>query len=304
MDSEQKSIFQDDGIDLKELWFSFYNFKELIIAVSILFGILAYIYSLSITPTYQASALVVPADQDQNATNAGGGLGGLAALAGIQIENTDPVRTQIAIFKSRKFIEKFIEEENLLPMLFREYWDEENKVWTEEPAPTPAEGYGRYYKSLSMKPDADLHIILFEMKDPYDAAELTNKSIERLNNYSRNKAIKEAEKSIVFLEEEISKTNIANAQKFLFSLIEQQTKNKMLASVRDEYVFEVIDPATVPTGIYRPNRNQIAFLGLFIGFFVSYVLGLFTHVFGISIPMYSDYRNSYLIRVINKIKPR
>ena len=101
MDSEKKAIFQDDGIDLKELWFSFYNFKELIIIVSILFGIFAYIYSLSIAPTYQASALVVPADQDQNASNTGAGLGGLAALAGIQIENTDPVRTQIAIFKSR-----------------------------------------------------------------------------------------------------------------------------------------------------------------------------------------------------------
>ena len=98
MDSEKKAIFQDDGIDLKELWFSFYNFKELIIIVSILFGIFAYIYSLSIAPTYQASALVVPADQDQNASNTGAGLGGLAALAGIQIENTAPIRTQIAIF--------------------------------------------------------------------------------------------------------------------------------------------------------------------------------------------------------------
>ena len=70
----------------------------------------------------------------------------------------------------------------------------------------------------------------------------------------------------------------------------------MLASVRDEYVFEVIDPATVPTGIYRPNKNQIAFLGLFIGFFLSYVLGMLTHVFGMNIPIYSDYNNSFIMR--------
>ena len=140
---------------------------------------------------------------------------------------------------------------------------------------------------------------------------ITKNLIDNLNDLkfiitsdSRNKAIVEAEKSIGFLEEEISKTNIANAQKFLFSLIEQQTKNKMLASVRDEYVFEVIDPATVPTGVYRPNKNQIAFLGLFIGFFISYILGMFTHVFGIKIPIYSNYNNSFLMRAINKIKFR
>ena len=61
MNTEQKGIYEDEGIDLKELWRSFSNFKELIVIISALFGIFAYIYSLTITPTYQASALVVPA---------------------------------------------------------------------------------------------------------------------------------------------------------------------------------------------------------------------------------------------------
>jgi len=285
------SVQLDDGVDLKDLWQVLIDFRKLIGLTAFSFTIIAYIYSLTIIPTYLSEVLVVPVDQESSASNLGG-LGGLAALAGLQVEKIDPVRTQMAIFESRKFIEKFIEEEDLLPLLFSENWDKEKKKWTQNPPPTVEQGFYRYSKVQSVRPDGDLFMIVFEMIDPKIAADLANRSVERLNNYSRNKAIIETEKSIGFLENEINQTNITNAQKFLFTLIEEQTKNRMLASVREEYVFEVIDPATVPKGTYRPNRTQISFIGGFLGFLLTYMLGMLINIFGLKIP--------YLVKYISK----
>ena len=46
--------------------------------------------------------------------------------------------------------------------------------------------------------------------------------------------IEEAEKSIAYLQQQISQTNIADLRTALYSLVEEQTKTLMLANVRDE----------------------------------------------------------------------
>ena len=43
----------------------------------------------------------------------------------------------------------------------------------------------------------------------------------------------------------------------------------MLANVRQEYAFRVIDPATAPEKRSWPNRTLLALLGAFAGFVVG-----------------------------------
>ncbi|MND03148.1 hypothetical protein D3C83_228340 [compost metagenome] len=52
-------------------------------------------------------------------------------------------------------------------------------------------------------------------------------------------------------------------------------KNSMLANVRQEYAFRVIDPAKIPEERQWPNRVLIALLGFCAGL----VAGTFTAVF-------------------------
>ena len=137
---------------------------------------------------------------------------------------------------------------------------------------------------MTIVPIGDLYTVSFEMIDPKIAAQLSSGSVIRLNNYIRNQTIEETQRSILFLEQEITQTNVTNAQQFLFSLIEEQTKNKMLASVREEYVFKIIDPAVVPTGIFRPNINQIVLIGLLLGLAFSYMMAILVNIFGLKIP--------------------
>ena len=275
----------NDGIKLGELWIAFIDFKRLILYFSLVTTIAAFLYSMTITPTYKATTLIVAADQKNGMGSLSSGLGGLASLAGIQVDQgADPLSTSIAIFKSRKFIEQYIKDENLLPLLFNELWHSKENDWKDNDIPSISSGYSRYKAVMTIVPIGDLYTVSFEMIDPKIAAQLSSGSVIRLNNYIRNQTIEETQRSILFLEQEITQTNVTNAQQFLFSLIEEQTKNKMLASVREEYVFKIIDPAVVPTGIFRPNINQIVLIGLLLGLAFSYMMAILVNIFGLKIP--------------------
>ena len=104
-----------------------------------------------------------------------------------------------------------------------------------------------------------------EFTDPQFAAAYANGMIARLNEYIRHQAIDETQKNIKFLEEQIQKTSFLEPQSVLYGLIEEQTKNIMLANVKEEYAFEVIDPAVPPETRIKPQRRQIAMVGFILG---------------------------------------
>jgi uncharacterized protein involved in exopolysaccharide biosynthesis len=60
-------------------------------------------------------------------------------------------------------------------------------------------------------------------------------------------------------------------------LVEQQTHKNMLANIREEYAFRVIDPARKPIQASGPNRQMIVLIGLIIGVFSSVFLAPFYH---------------------------
>jgi len=62
-----------------------------------------------------------------------------------------------------------------------------------------------------------------------------------------------------------------------YDLIESQTRVSMLADVRDEYVFQVVDPAMVPDEKVAPRRSLIAVLGTLLGGMLGVVIVLVRH---------------------------
>ena len=47
--------------------------------------------------------------------------------------------------------------------------------------------------------------------------------------------------------------------------METQTKKIMLANVRDQYAFRIIDPAVIPEKKIKPNRGLIIMVGFVAG---------------------------------------
>ena len=84
----------------------------------------------------------------------------------------------------------------------------------------------------------------------------------------RASAAADAAKNIEYLEDELKKTNVMEVRQAVYSVMESQMHEIMLANVQEEYAFKVIDPAVVPDpdDYVRPKRLSIIILGLLIGF--------------------------------------
>jgi len=216
-------------------------------------------------PVYRSEVLVVPAEGSQ----AKGGLsslldrfGGLAGLAGLNLAGSSGGQSQQAIelLKSRGFLAKFIQENNLLPVLFGSCWDEPAKQWICDPddVPTIDDGVERFRRRVVHVDDRGSTIaIRIDWTDRELAAEWANLLVETLNERMRQRAIEESKRSLEYLDRQLTGTSTVEVRASIYRLVEEQLNKAMLASVRREFVFEVLDPA-VPSDPDRPQRPRPA----------------------------------------------
>ena len=100
--------------------------------------------------------------------------------------------------------------------------------------------------------------INIEWTDPDLAAAWANRLVELTDEVLRQRDIREAQNSIKFLQEEASRASLESVRQLIYSLIESYSKTIMLARVKDNYVFNIIDPATAPT-VDEPINMPISF---------------------------------------------
>ncbi len=268
----------EEEIDLMELWQVLVENKKLIGIITGTATALAVILALVLTPIYRAETLLVPVSKEQAGGLAAlaGQFGGLADLAGINIGGGGSTEESIATLKSRELTKAFIKEEGLMPILFEDAWDENEKAWKKKwwnfsddnDGPTAWDAYELFDKnirSVNVDKKTNLVTVAIEWEDPELAAKWANKLVKRVNQERRQEAIEEAEKSIKYLEDQLQKTGVVEIQQSIYKLIEAQTKTKMVASTREEYAFKVIDKAVVPEEKAKPKRKLIVILGFILG---------------------------------------
>ena len=97
----------------------------------------------------------------------------------------------MAILESRTFSESFIQEKNLMPILFSDDWDEENNSWKDDDSPSMWDAHNEMKDILSISKDrrTGLMELAVEWKDPILAAEWANDAVTKLNNYMRIQVI-------------------------------------------------------------------------------------------------------------------
>lgn len=284
----------DDEIDLRELFAAIWQGKWVIIGTTLLFGILSTVYAFSIPNIYKSEALLAPIT-DESSIGLPGQLGGLAALAGVNLRGGrggDKTTLSLEIMKSREFIGHFVDKYELhVPLVAAKGWDMQTKKiivndklydevtdrWVQDKFPNskPSQQltYNRFINMISISQDKNTGMVRLgiEHYSPIFAKELVDKLIIEINENMRQRELSEANTSISFLNEQISQTNLADAKTMLYSLIEEQTKTLMLANIRNEYVFKTIDPAIVPEKKFKPGRFGIIIVAMLIGFILSTV---------------------------------
>ena len=282
----------DNEIDLSELINICWAAKWLIIVVTALFAMGSVIYALQITDIYRAEAVLASAESEQGTVGLSGQFGGAAALLGVNLaaNGGDDISTSIATLKSRQFIGRFIEENNILVSLFAGTWEGRNEVnviddekydvetdtWLIDGGRPSSQAAYRVFSDMLIisGPDRSTGIITVSVDwiNPFEAADWTNKLVAAINAEVRSKDVREASSAITFLRQQLEQTQLVEMQRVFYQLIESQTRIIMLADVREEYVFRVIDPAVVPDRKIAPRRSVTVILGTLIGLMFALVL--------------------------------
>ncbi len=274
---------EEEEFNLIDSWRVLVRYKVMILLIVALSTAAAAFVAFTSEPVYTAKVLLAPATQEKGnrLSSLASQFGGMAALAGIQLGagggSTDEA---LAILESRKFIYAFINDENLMPVLFDELWDEHRGTWDvedEKEIPRLGKAFKRFKDMVEISKDKKTGLITYtiEWKDPEQAARWANLLVARLNQHQQAAAISEAQKSIAFLKEELAKTSVVDMRQAIYRLIQAQTESIMLASVRREYALKVIDPAVPPRIRSKPKRKLIIILGLAVGLMLAVFAAFF-----------------------------
>ena len=289
MNQDINKNLADDEIDIVELFRTMWAGKWLITGITTIFALGAVVYALSLPNIYKSEVLLAPVESD-GGMKLSGQLGGLAALAGVNLGGGGGSKTELAIevLNSREFLGQFIERYDLyVPLMAVKGWnqasntllidndvyDSQNNKWIREvkaprkEKPSLLETYEEFLKLVNVQHDtkANMVRVSVEYYSPELAQQWVTQLVADLNQYMREREAADATRSIAYLNSQVAQTNLADARSMLFSLIEEQTKTLMLANVRDEYVFSTIDPAVVPELKDKPNRSLIVALAIVLG---------------------------------------
>ncbi len=273
--------YEEDEIDLLEYWQVIWKKRLFIVASALLAGILAAGISLTMPNIYRAETLLAPMGGEESKGGLSsmlGGLGGIASLAGVSLGGSSSIEESIAVLKSREFIWDFVKDEKLMPILFADDWDAENKQWLaeeQEDQPSLWDAWRLLVEdgilAVNVDKDSGLVRLSIDWEDPELAKAWVAKLVTRINAYLREKAILQSEEKLKYLNDVLAETQIAENRQALFELISTEQKQAMLANTQKDYVFRVIDPAVIPDKKIKPKRSIIVILTAFVVGFLAIV---------------------------------
>ncbi len=289
MDQTSQRQIYDDEITLRDLAREMWASRLMLACVIVVFAAGGIAIGLLADRQYRASTVLSPALED--ASGRLGALGalasqysGLASLAGIAVSGGSRKDEAIAVLQSELLTERYIWDNDLLPVLYADLWDPVSRKWrTNDPQKIPTLWKANRYFDKSIRGVLEdkkgLVVLSITWKDPKLAARWANDLVRITNSYLRDKAIQEAERNIIYLNEQASKTNVIEAQKAIYSLLQAEINKEMVARGREEYALKVIDPAFAPEKPWSAGPMLLGALGLGVGFMAAILIAFGRRVF-------------------------
>ena len=131
--------------------------------------------------------------------------------------------------------------------------------------------------AVSENRDSGLVSVSIEYYSPFIAKQWVDMYVESINHFMQQRQVDKVSRNIEYLQKQIEKTSIAEMREVFYTIIEEQTKSKMLAEASPEYAFVVVSPSMVPEEKSTPNRASICILITLLGGILSVVLVLVMH---------------------------
>jgi len=272
--------------------------------------LLTMIISFFLTNIYAAKAIIIPVAPREIS---GSGMAAtlmqqVGGLPGISLPESASEAEIIALLKSITLREEIIKKYNLLPVLFPEKWDNKKKTWRKnwdfilnpfflaeryrafispaeknEPAreygvPTVWDGLRKLDKTvnvISNRKEKNITISV-EAEDPVLAAQIVGYFLAALNEYMSGEAKRVAMINRKYLEEQLMQTADPYIQQKIYNMIAQQIETSMMAEVKENFSFKVLERPKAPDKKIRPKRSLMVLISLVVslllaGFFVAFM---------------------------------
>lgn len=260
MDSEGNKGRVAGEVDLFEITRMLWASRWLVLGVAMLFAGFGAGYAWLATPWYRAEVVLIPAEDRTNQGLAArlGQFGGLASLAGISLGSSDKTEP-LAILKSRDFAASFIEQRQLLTVLFADQWDPVAQKWRTPGKRVPdirdaVQFFDKRVRRIQEDRKTGLVTLVIEWTDADLAATWANELADQINRQARERALEAASSNITYLQSEMKATSIVSLQQAIGRLLESEMQQLMLARGNEEFAFRVIDKARVPKKSFKPKR--------------------------------------------------
>jgi uncharacterized protein involved in exopolysaccharide biosynthesis len=268
MNSPERAAPTEQELDLPALVRVLWAYKYFIVGVTVAAGLVAVALALTATPIYRAEVVVTEVrDDNMNAAaSIASQLGGLASLAGMNLNSGSSDRNSKAVLESRRLAEEFAQRHDLQSLLLPDATDP--TLWF------AVRKFREEVLSISFDTLKGTATIGMNWTDPSTAAQWANDYVHLANELVRGRAIDDASRNIAYLNNQIAETTVVELQRVVYNLIENETKALMLAKVRDEYAFAVVDPAVPPEVRSSPRRTLMVLLGLALGAALSAVFAV------------------------------
>lgn len=288
---ENRQYKEDQEINLKEIFATLWSEKIKISIITFSFALASVFYALSLPNLYQSSALLASAQSDNSGLSGSiSQLGGLASLAGVNIGTNEISEAKIAqeIMKSWSFIESFIYDNELSVEVFAakgwdkktntleiddEIYNKDKKEWLFENKdgkigpPSSWELFEAFSGMLSVSEDRESSLVSVSIEyfSPDIAKKWVDLYVAAINRHMQIRQVTKVTSNINYLQAQIEKSTIAEMRNIFYTIIAEQTKNKMVAEASPDYAFIAVSPSMTPELKSQPRRSIICIIGTLLG---------------------------------------
>lgn len=262
-----------EEVTLLDLYLVLKKRRYLILSV-LAFGLLASgIASVLMPKIYESRAVILPVQQGNQGM---GGINSVAAQFGLAAPISTNESEVVNLLKSNILREKVIRKYALLQVLFDpddlEGMAEPEKMWL---------GLRRLEDDMEVKFNQKDNCVELSMRErnPEAAANILNFMLYELNEHMSSEARRVADTNRQYLESLINDVADPIILSKIYELVAKQVETSMMASVKENFAFKVIDPPSVPFEEVQPKVVlNIAlgfilslFFGVFVAFFMEYI---------------------------------
>jgi uncharacterized protein involved in exopolysaccharide biosynthesis len=265
---------------LQEIFEILWRERWLIVSITFAFAVAVAAVAVIQDDKYEATITVSPVSKSSASGQLGGltsQFGGLAALAGISMGGDSDRAESIAVLQAQSLTQRYIAENDLLPILFADEWDAVAKKWktpdvSRQPSLWKANRLFKEIRKVMDDKKTGMVTLTINWTDPALSAQWANGLVKMTNDVLRAKAVHESDRHIEYLKDQAAKTDVAPVREAIYAILESEIKNSMLAKGPGDYALKVIDPAIAPERKSSPIRSLWVLVGAFSGFLISLVV--------------------------------